>query len=272
MPTCLLAPRRIYDYEFLYVKSGTAATTMYGDYHLLEAGKMVCIPAGVRHRNEIVSQPEAQLIGLHFDFFDELEIKTDEDMIVNEASVQADRFAVEAVAEGHAPLFEQAVVTPPPGFVQLMETIVDEFNRRSPGYLLMCKALMLQLLALLLRAQAVPSASPAVSQHARAILSLMQRIETDPGDDWTNARLAGELNVSPDHMIKLFRKVAGQPPGAFLQAVRHREARRLLRETNGSIEQVGRAVGYDDIHYFSRVFRLSEGISPKQYRRLMQNY
>ncbi|WP_234973062.1 helix-turn-helix domain-containing protein [Paenibacillus vortex] len=53
-----------------------------------------------------------------------------------------------------------------------------------------------------------------------------------------------------------------------MQSVRHREARRLLRESDISIEAVGEGVGYPDIHYFSRIFRRLEGITATDYRKL----
>ncbi|MNG41143.1 HTH-type transcriptional activator Btr [compost metagenome] len=58
------------------------------------------------------------------------------------------------------------------------------------------------------------------------------------------------------------------PPGEYISAVRHREARKLLRETELSVEEVGGRIGYPDTHYFSRIFRRHEGISPSEYRKL----
>ena len=42
-------------------------------------------------------------------------------------------------------------------------------------------------------------------------------------------------------------------------------ARVLLRKGGLSIGQVAEAVGYPDIHYFSRLFKKMEGISPKKF-------
>jgi AraC-like DNA-binding protein len=241
---------------------------MNGERHALAAGQLVFLPSGVYHRNEVVSSPYAKFLGIHFDFFDELAIQTEADMVVNEEAVQLDKFGEEAVAESFAPLSETPVYTPSLACVQLMEQIVHEFTMRPPGYELACKALMLNVLSMLLRSRSAREAAEGASVHGPKIAALMQQIEADPAEAWTNRELARRLSMNEDHMAKLFKQVAGMPPGEFVGSIRHREARRLLRETDLPVETVGERVGYRDIHYFSRIFRRHEGISPREYRKL----
>jgi hypothetical protein len=60
----------------------------------------------------------------------------------------------EAIPEApFAPLSANPVYTPSLQCVQLMEQLVHEFTLRSPGYTLICKALILHILAILLRTQ-----------------------------------------------------------------------------------------------------------------------
>ncbi|MBB6735587.1 AraC family transcriptional regulator [Cohnella zeiphila] len=266
MSTGVLTQRRLYDFELLYVSQGEAATTMRGQRHTIAAGQLIFLPSGVYHRNEVVSEPEARFLGIHFDFFDELDIQTESDMIVNEDSPQPDKFAREALSDAFPPLSSAAVYTVPLVFVQTMEQIVQEFAMRPVGYELACKALMLSLLAQLAR---LPRGRPdAASPHDPKLQALMTAIEAEPARPWTNRDVAGSLHLSLDHAAKLFKQASGLSPGEFVHAVRHREARRLLRETDLSVERVGESVGYGDIHYFSRVFRRHEGISPTDYRKL----
>ena len=98
------------------------------------------------------------------------------------------------------------------------------------------------------------------SPHEAKLIELMAQIEKAPAKDWSNKVIAEHLMLSADHTAKLFKRLAGMPPSEFVQSVRHREARRLLRESDISIEMVGEGVGYPDIHYFSRIFRRLEGL------------
>ncbi|OAX50797.1 helix-turn-helix transcriptional regulator [Paenibacillus sp. AD87] len=267
LPPGKLAKRRLYDFELLYVSQGEAATYMNDKHHILKAGQLILLPAGVYHQNEVVSSPEARFIGIHFDFFNELTILTEADMVVNEETVLHQKFAVEACVEGMTPLSINPVYTPSPATVQLMEQLVHEFTMRPPGYELVCKALMLQILTHLLRSS-WRSSSRHDSVHGEKLLELMKRIEAAPSDPWTNSGIAKQLNLSVDHMAKLFKQIAGMPPNEYIQSIRLSEARKLLRETDHSIEAVGVQSGYPDIHYFSRMFRKYEGISPREYRKL----
>jgi len=44
-------------------------------------------------------------------------------------------------------------------------------------------------------------------------------------------------------------------------------AKKLLRETNLKMWQVAEESGFNDYHYFSKVFKKAEGMSPAQYRK-----
>jgi len=267
LPYGKLPRRRLYDFELLYVSHGEAATEMNGQRYILKEGQLIFLSAGIYHQNEIVSRTNAQFIGIHFDFFDELDIQTEEDMVVNEDKVQLDKFCIEAVASSFSPLSDNPVYTPSLTCVQLMEQLVYEFTNRSLGYELVCKALTLQILAYLLRTQITRQLED-TSIHTIAIKKLMDAIQLEPSGTWNNKALAEIMCLNEDHMAKIFKRVARMTPGEYVSTVRHHHARRLLRETNLSIEAVGVDVGYSDPHYFSRIFRKHESISPKEYRKL----
>ena len=53
---------------------------------------------------------------------------------------------------------------------------------------------------------------------------------------------------------------------SFLTRIRMEKAAELMKETDRTLESISFLVGYDDYHYFSRVFRKKMGISPSEYR------
>lgn len=81
-------------------------------------------------------------------------------------------------------------------------------------------------------------------------------------------QLAAELNVNRSYLSSRFSSEVGMSPSQYLTRVRMSTAKQLLRETDLSIGQVAARVGYNDIFYFSRLFKTREKITPTQYRQL----
>ncbi|MEK0317769.1 helix-turn-helix transcriptional regulator [Cohnella sp. 56] len=269
LPRGAIAERYIYDFELICVCKGRLETEMRGAVHQAGEGEAIFLPSGVPHRNAIVSPQGATLLGIHFDYDGRLRIATESDLVSFDlrSAPDLDKFAEEPIAAELGSLSERAVYACGAECFRLMDKLVGEFTMRQPGYELACKSHMLSILAMLIRAGGVGvgGGDPA---HRERIRKIVEAMEQDMTAAWSAERIARELKVSEDHAAKLFRQSAGMPPGRMIQTIRLREARRLLRETDWSVETVGARVGYPDLHYFSRVFTAGEGISPREYRKL----
>jgi AraC-like DNA-binding protein len=79
--------------------------------------------------------------------------------------------------------------------------------------------------------------------------------------------VAREVNLTPGYLTTVVRRRTGRTVLEWIAERRIAEARRLLVETDRSVEEIGRAVGYDDTGYFIRVFRRFHAITPLAWRR-----
>ncbi len=79
--------------------------------------------------------------------------------------------------------------------------------------------------------------------------------------------VASKVNVSSNHFSTIFRKETGENFIDYLTAVRMEKAKDLLTCTSMKTSEVGFEVGYRDPHYFSYIFKKTQGMSPKEYRR-----
>ena len=78
--------------------------------------------------------------------------------------------------------------------------------------------------------------------------------------------LASHVNFSPNHMSMIFSQQTGQTLIKYLTDYRMNQAKELLRCTGKRSSEISLQVGYRDPHYFSYLFKKTQGITPTQYR------
>jgi AraC-like DNA-binding protein len=82
--------------------------------------------------------------------------------------------------------------------------------------------------------------------------------------------LAAQFKLSRFHFAKTYRALTGHAPIQDFIQLKMAHACRLLDEGQQSIRQVAEQLGYDDVYYFSRLFRKVVGMAPSHYRALHQ--
>ena len=101
--------------------------------------------------------------------------------------------------------------------------------------------------------QAVKIAADYAARHYREAVGL--------GDA---AEAAG---VNSTYLSYLFSQEMGIGFANYLLNLRMEHAKKFFRETNLKMWQVAEESGFNDYHYFSKVFKKAEGMSPAQYRK-----
>lgn len=91
-------------------------------------------------------------------------------------------------------------------------------------------------------------------------------LRSDIARSWGLAELAGMVHLSTKQLSRVFVDAYGKTPLTYLTMLRVEEMARLLRETDLSIEQAGRRVGWRSRNRASAVFRECVGITPSRYR------
>lgn len=98
------------------------------------------------------------------------------------------------------------------------------------------------------------------------LAALMADVTRDLTADWTIARLARRLHLSPSHFRRLFTAAVGRSPVDWLAETRAEAMAVALVSTDVPIYQVAREVGWTDPNYASRRFRQLRGLAPTRYR------
>lgn len=102
------------------------------------------------------------------------------------------------------------------------------------------------------------------SHTQRLVLQIKSYIDNNVGEKLTLSTVADEFNISASYLSSLFQKHSS----GFVEYVteaRIQAAKPLLLQGELLVSQIAETVGFDNIHYFSRVFKKKEGIPPSEY-------
>ncbi|MBU2906698.1 AraC family transcriptional regulator [Arenibacter algicola] len=78
--------------------------------------------------------------------------------------------------------------------------------------------------------------------------------------------LSEELPLGYSSFRKKFKQITGLSPNQYLINLRLERAKYLLVMTNLNVSEISHQIGFDNIFYFSKLFKKKYDISPKNYR------
>jgi AraC family transcriptional regulator len=154
---------------------------------------------------------------------------------------------------------------------RLARDISEELREAETGQELVVAALVEQLVVRLLRRHAnVRRAGGLELTRAglvdRRVRRAVELMHAHMERELPLEELASAAYLSPFHFARLFKKVTGASPHAYLAALRIERARSLLATTDLSITGIATRVGYSSSSHFSKAFRQSTGLTPRAFR------
>lgn len=115
----------------------------------------------------------------------------------------------------------------------------------------------------------LPSFSHAVAEAVKEVYAYINHHFID---EITVGELALKFCISETNLSSCFKRLYGQPAGAYIRAKKLRYAAELLSgRTEMSVGDVAHLVGYGNQSKFASAFRAVYGYSPLEYRRRMKN-
>lgn len=78
--------------------------------------------------------------------------------------------------------------------------------------------------------------------------------------------ICSKFYVGKSHLCKIFGEYTGMTPIEYHASLKIAEAKKLLRRDDMSIGAISDYLGYSSIHNFSRAFKKSVGVSPREYK------
>lgn len=151
------------------------------------------------------------------------------------------------------------------------KSLAVELNEERPGGQIVIGALAEQILVHLLRNYANIRRSHELELSRAGLVDRRIRRSVE----LMHAQLAAELSLkeiaaasylSPFHFARVFKKLTGATPHAYLAGIRTTRAQQLLANPEFSIAEIGALVGYASPSHFTKAFRQVTGLTPRAFR------
>lgn len=106
-----------------------------------------------------------------------------------------------------------------------------------------------------------------MSSYSEPVRKILVTVDASLTGDLSLKRFANDLFLNTSYLSTLFKKEVGMTLTDYVNKNRIAYAKKLLKSTTLSIQDIAIKSGISDIHYFTRLFRRETGISPREWRK-----
>ncbi|KAI7265874.1 hypothetical protein KC345_g8372 [Hortaea werneckii] len=107
----------------------------------------------------------------------------------------------------------------------------------------------------------------AQAPDSRLVLEIREYLNLNYAQEMTLQHIAERFFISRENVSRKFKQITGENLSDYLTSLRVEKAKTLLQNTSLRLSQISELVGYEDEKYFSRVFKKSTGVTPREYRK-----
>lgn len=172
----------------------------------------------------------------------------------------------ECTLDGRFPCLSLIRSAAPPFTAPLLSALQYELQMEQTNYQAICASLVQTLAQLMLRAFEKPLQPVGLGNSLSKITILINEyIEEHFREPLSLMDIANALHFNQNYLATMYKKETGNTIGQTLKEVRLTHAKRLLVETDLSVREISKSVGYASPGHFSRVFQEQEGVQPRRY-------
>jgi AraC-like DNA-binding protein len=145
-------------------------------------------------------------------------------------------------------------------FNEIIDLAIDE----KPGYQQECAGKLLYIFGHII--SVVKNSGFANKEIERNIRKANLYMRDNLNKNISIEELAAILNVSYSTFRKMYKKYTGMSPNQYHLGLRIQKSKEMLLYSEKSVKEVAHDLGFESVHYFSRIFRKKEGIPPSWIR------
>ena len=230
--------------EILYVSYGTGTVSSDTDHYHVQEGDFVVINANCLHS-----------------FYTDDKLFIYQCLIVDRSFCVANHFDTNSIR--FSPVFRDPVLE------ELMKALQKEYTPpyRQDYRIPMIRALVLQIMARLCCEHSLPEENARIDTHLLScIKQAIGYIHAQSNRDLSLDEVADFVGLSKYYFAREFKRVTEHTFVSYVNLIRCENAKRLLADNQMRIGEIGRACGFANQSYFTRLFRSYTGELPSEYR------
>lgn len=243
-------PRGRLDYQLLYIASGKTHFFINGKDREVSAGHMVLYLPRQEQDYIYYGADKPEVYWVHFTGSDVKNILRHYEIPLS------DNVFYCGVASAYAYLFKE---------------MINELQTCRTGFQELLAMYLRQIFLLAQRSR--QEQKPTVSTYIQEEMDYARRYFNEHYNEAINIEeFAASRSMSVSWFLRNFKQVTGMSPMHYILNNRVNNAVSLLETTDYNVTEISAIVGYENPLYFSRLFKKQKGVSPTEYRKLMQDH
>ena len=279
-PPYIHKTRNVDEIIIYVIKKGTMYLEENNHRYILSTGDFFVLDPNYIHAGYKESLCEYYYIHFRHDQIENIEFNTEQAMIENiitkrNDSLKSDAFSY-SIYENELCIFPKHYsFTNYNDFITvccILDEAIEYNENHLENYKILCSCKVLEALIETSRSfvlSKINNMSAGVPKSYKKVQELLNYLNTEYTIKITSESIEHLFDCNFDYVNRIFKKLTHKTIFNYLKTVRINHAKELISSTTMKISEVGRAVGFQDEYYFSKVFKKSTGVSPMSYAKGM---
>ncbi len=248
--------------EMVYVTSGSAAHTLNEERTTISKGDYFIIDYGASHKYNAIGIEKFIIINILFkpEFIDKTlyDCLSFRDLINNYLI----RFSYKSLEKSPTNI----IYSDDDGSIRaLIQKLQAEYSRKNPGYLELMRCHLIEIIIKTMRRISKEEVSIIDNDYSKYIADY---VDENYMNNITLTEISADLKFSLPYLCRRFKNDVGMTFNEYLQKKRIGQSCRLIANTDKKLTEIAELVGYNDVKFFSQVFKKHLNMTPREFRRL----
>ncbi len=265
--------RIIYDNFLIFVAKGQITLKFETSDIVICENEMCIIPPFLKNRLLIEKDTYCEYYGVHFDYFYDDSESFNEDVYIAENLGLDKSELLEMPIDGrlinrkvyqleNIQFPQKILIKKSVAFKELLAKLLQRFQEKSFGHEIIVRATFYEIMYMII---SEINDTVDMTENTLDLFHYMQSFTNDYEKQIDVTKLALEYGMSPRKFRSIFKKIYAATPKEYIIENKMQKAKELLASGRYNVGEVAYMIGYDDIFYFSKLFKRKMGKSPKHF-------